>query len=250
MADDRLLLETRQAHQTRNTSEGVSGIAQGTPFSEQYVMPVDRNTVAQRGNYFTATTVPTTGATGVAGHAAPVAYIDTKGLVLFKNTNTSVSGIRCQLDYLRLRWTAVGAGGTLPRYFTATDGEGVNRYTSGGTEITLKTNANTASTTASSTTILHGALVTTAASAAQRVIQTGQIRPVIPVIYDEVIFTFGGPMATPMTSVLSGTLVATQVIPHPPVILGPNGCTFLLHLWRASQSGADSYEIDLGWIER
>lgn len=249
MADDRILLETRQVSPTRN-GEGILGIQQGTPFSEAYVKVVDAYHYATRGNYFTATTVPTDAATGVAGHAAPVAYIDTKPYLTFKNTNTSSSGIRAHLDYVRLRYTAIGAGGTLPRYWTATDGEGVSRYSSGGTEITLKPNANTASTAASTCTIFHGAVVSPAASAAQRVIQTGQIRPVIPVIYDEVIFAFGQGAMRGAPSILSGTLVATQVIPHPPVVLGPNGTTFLLHLWRASQSGADSYEVDLGWWER
>lgn len=247
--ENKILLDAREANAVKTADGGGYAYGRGTTFGEQAVAPLSPDFHALEGKYFSATTVPTTGATGVAGHAAPVAYIDTKPFLVFQNNNTLGSGVKIILKRLQLRWTAVGAGGTLPRYFTALDPV-TNRYTSGGTEITLKVNAHGGSSTSSNAKIYHGAVVAPAASASQRVLKTGQIRPVVPVIYDELNFRFGdndGAAGAP--SVLSGTLVASQTIHHDPVVLNPQD-TFLLHLWRASQSGADSYEIDLGWIER
>jgi len=248
MSDDRVLLETRRTLSAKS-SEGVSHIAEGNDYGEQFVVPMDPCALSLRGCYYTATTVPTTAATGVAGHPAPVAYIDTKPFLYVKNNQSVDSRIRMRLDYLSVRATAIGAGGTLPRFWMARDAAGTNRYTSGGTELALKVNANGDVAAASSASIFHGAVVAPAASSSQKVIKTGQIRPVIEVIYDEVIFTFGRIGQAPAPSVLSGTLVSTQTIACPPVIICPQE-TFLLHFWRASQSGANSYEVDMGWVER
>lgn len=246
--ENRILLNTREQSPIRTADGAGDALARGTMFGEQAVAPLNPDFHAVEGKYFSATTVPSTGATGVAGHPAPVAYIDTKPLVVFQNNNPVGSGIKITLKRLQLRWTAVGAGGTLPRFFTALDPT-TNRYTSGGTEITLKPNARGGSSGSSNAKIYHGAVVAPAASASQRILKTGQIRPVVPVIYDELTFVFGHEASPGMPAVLSGTLVAQQVIQHDPVVLDPQD-TFLLHLWRASQSGADSYELDLGWIER
>jgi len=246
--DNRVLLNVREQNPVRTTDGGGDATGRGTMFGEQAVAPLSPDFHAVEGKYFSATTVPTTAATGVAGHPAPVAFIDTKPLVVFQNNNPIGSGIKIILKRLQLRWTAVGAGGTLPRFFTALDPV-TNRYTSGGVEITAKPNARGGSAVASNAKIYHGVVVAPAASANQRILKAGQIRPVIPVIYDELTFRFGDDTSPGVPAVLSGTLVAQQVIQHDPVVLDPQD-SFLLHLWRASQSGADSYEVDIGWIER
>lgn len=246
--DNRILLGAREQSPVRTTDGAGEGLARGTMWGELATAPLSPDFHAVEGKYFTATTVPTTGATGVAGHPAPVAFIDTKPLVVFQNNNPVGSGIKITLKRLQLRWTAIGAGGTLPRFFTALDPT-TNRYTSGGTEITAKVNARGGSAVASNAKIYHGAVVAPAASANQRILKTGQIRPVIPVIYDELTLRFGDDTSPGVPAVLSGTLVAQQVVQHDPVVLDPQD-TFLLHLWRASQSGADSYEVDIGWVER
>lgn len=245
--ENRLLLGVREQSPIKSADAGGDALARGTRYGEQVVAPLSADFHAQEGKFFSATTVPTTGATGVAGHAAPVAYIDTKPLVVIQNNAPLGSNVTITLKRLMVRWTAVGAGGTLPRFWTALDPT-TNRYTSGGTEIALKVNGRGGSANTSNAKIYHGAVVAPAASANQRVLKTGQIRPVVPVIYDELTFLFGQD-APGVPAVLSGTLVAQSFVHHDPVVLDPQD-TFLLHFWRASQSGADSYEVDLGWIER
>lgn len=246
--ENKLLLETREGAGT-SYQDSVQGYGRGTRFGELVVSPLSDEFHALEGKLFTATTVLTTGATGVAGHAAPVLFEDVKPYLYVKNNNAAGSGIKMSLRHICLRYTAIGAGGTLPRWWTGVEPSGTNRYTSGGTQITALPNARGGSTNTSNAVIYQGAVVAPAASTNMRKIKGGQIRPVIPVIYDEINFNFGTRAGAGSPSVLSGTLVAAQTIEHPPVILDP-GDQFLLSLWRASQSGADSLEMDMSWIER
>lgn len=245
--ENKLLLETREITPTQFL-DSVQGYARGDRFGELVTQPVNADFNAMEGSYYTATTVLTTGATGTAGHPAPVLFEDIKPYLYVKNNNSVASKIKMTLKTLCLRYTAIGAGGTLPRWWSCVEPSGTNRYTSGGTLISALVNARGGSTNTSNAVIYQGAVVAPAASTNVRKIKGGQIRPVIPVIYDELNFNFGG-AANPSAQILSGTLVAQQTIAHPPVILDP-GDQFLLSLWRASQSGADSLELDMGWIER
>jgi len=246
--ENKLLLETREAAPT-TFQDSVQGYARGTRFGEQAVQPTDLDYHAMEGYHFSATTVLTTGATGVAGHPAPIIFEDIKPYLYVKNNNAQGSGIKMVLKRICLRWTVVGAGGTLQRFWTGLEPSGTNRYTSGGTQITALPNARGGKTNTSNAVIYQGAVVAPAASTNLRKLKGGQVRPVIPVIYDELNFRFGDDSSPGAPSVLSGTLVAQQTIAHDPVILDP-GDQFLLSLWRVSQSGADSLEADLGWIER
>jgi hypothetical protein len=244
--ENKLLLETREAAPTTFV-DSVQGYARGLKNGEQVAATLGIDVHSLEGRRFTATTVLTTGATGVAGHPAPVIFEDVKPYLYVKNNNTVASGIKMHLDRITLRYTAIGAGGTLPRWWSAIEPNGTNRYTSGGTQITALPNTRGGSSVTSNAVIYQGAVVAPAASTNVRKIKGGQIRPVIPVIYDEVNFAFG--VKVGQYGVLSGTLVATQTIPHPAVTLDP-GDQFLLSLWRASQSGADSLELDMDWVER
>lgn len=246
--ENKLLLETREDAGTVY-QESVQGYARGTRFGEQVVAVLSDEFHSLEGKCFTATTVLTTGATGTAGHPAPVAFEDVKPYLYVKNNNAAGSRIKMQLRHLCLRYTVIGAGGTLPRWWSGVEPSGTNRYTSGGTQITALPNSRGGSSNTSNAVIFQGAVVAAAATANMRRIKGGQIRPVIPVIYDELNFNFGTRAGAGAPSVLSGTLVAAQTIEHPSVILDP-GDQFLLSLWRASQSGADSLELDMSWIER
>jgi len=246
--DNKLLLETRETDPTSFVDSN-QGYARGTRFGEQVVAPVSPDFHAMEGALFSATTVLTTGATGVAGHAAPVLFEGVKPYLYVKNNAAVGSRVKMTLKRICLRYTAIGAGGTLPRWWTCVEPSGTNRYTSGGTQITALPNARGGSSELSNAVIFHGAVVAPVASANVRILKGGQIRPVIPVIYDEVNFRFGDDGSAGAPSILSGTLVAQQTIMHDSVILDP-GDQFLLSLWRVSQSGADSLEVDMSWIER
>lgn len=239
-------LDTRETNWVTTNDGGGAAIQRGDKFGASAVQPVNGYVSARAGRRYNAITVPTTGATGVAGHPAPVLFEGIKPAVYFNNNNTVASKRQMELKRIRLQYVAIGAGGTLPRYHMELDT--VSRYTSGGTQIT-PAGVNSDIADLSLAVIFHGAIVAPVAGANVRRIQSGQIRPVVPVIFDELQFVFGDEHPMQVPSVLSGTLAASQVIKCPPVIVGPQA-SFLLHLWRASQSGADSYEVQLEWEER
>lgn len=243
-----VLLQAREAIGTPTYPDGTYGYARGNRFGEQVVNTLQQDFHAMEGRLFSATTVLTTGATGTAGHAAPVLFEDVKPYLYFKNNNTVASGVKITLKAICLRYTVIGSGGTLPRWWTAVEPNGTNRYTSGGTQLSALVNARGGSSNTSNALIYQGAVVATAASTNVRKIKGGQIRPVIPVIYDELNFNFGQ-SANSSFGTLSGTNVAEQTIAHPSVVLDP-GDQFLLSLYRVSQSGADSLEADMVWEER
>ncbi len=245
--ENKLLLETHETNPALYLDGSGFGYGRGTKNGELVVQPVNGYVSARQGRRFGAITVPTTAAAGVAGHPAPVLFEGVKPFLYFNNNYAAATKKQCELARLRLQYTAIGAGGTLPRYHMELEPAGTNRYTSGGTQIT-PAGVNSDVSDLSSVVLFHGAVVAPVASANVRRIQTGQIRPVIPVIFDDVTFVFGDqPAVAP--SILSGTAVASQVIKVPPVIVGPQA-SFLLHLWRVSQSGADSLEVTMEWDER
>ena len=199
--------------------------------------------IAEVGQYFLATN-PTPG-TGVAGIAAADGNNDLENLVHINNESSAGTGKRIYLDYIRLQPTAAGANGTTTTWVAKIDS--ADRYASGGSEIT-PVNVNMDSTTASTAEGYFGAVVTSAASS-QRVLGHGTIRSVITVVGDSYLFDFGGDKKVPMSGLATaGTAALHAVIPVAPVVLGP-GDSFMLQLNAASQSGASSYEFQIGWWE-
>ncbi len=201
--------------------------------------------LADSGEYWSATN-PTPG-TGIAGIAATGAFADAESLLYIKNGASVGDGTRIYLDFLQLIVTAAGTNGTDHRYVSKID-TGADRYTSGGSSIT-PVNPNMDSSTTSSATIKFGALVTTAASTSARLVQNGLIRNVITVAGDVYTFDFGGTMTAAPAHAIAGTAIANIVIPHVPVVIGPQQY-FVMSLHSSSQTAATSYEFNLGYWER
>jgi len=228
------------------TTEGAIAPARGSRFGEAYGQLVGKGcyALADEGSYFVASN-PTPG-TGIAGIAATGAFSDAESLLVLKNTYTAAEGKRIYLDRLHLIVTAAGANGTDHRYVSKID-TGVERYTSGGSTIT-PVNVNHDASSTLSATCYFGALVTTSASSNVRLIQSGLIRSVIAVVGDKYTFDYGADHVQPTGMVLEGTAQCHAVIPHAPIVLPP-GCTYVLSLHAASQTGATSYEFNLGfWV--
>ena len=229
--------------------DNVSAPVRVSRYGEYIVQTLTGNKLhglADEGKYFVATN-PTPG-TGVDGHAAPSDItVDTKPHVFIRNDASASTDSRLYLDFIRLQVTAAGAGATTALWCAKMD-TGATRYSSGGTEIT-EVNANMASTASSSAKIYHGAVVAAAATTSQRILGSGLLRTVVPVVGDTYLFTFGQPAPSVSSMIVGSTAIANIVVPMPPVVLGPAD-QFLLHLAGASQSGAHSYEITLGFWER
>lgn len=214
-------------------------------YGEAYVKVVDRAVYADEGSYFIATN-PTLG-TGVVGHAAPTTQDETKPILLFRN-GAETGGKRAYLDFLKLRVTAAGTAGTLNYATMSLDN--INRYTSGGSDClgTIESvNMDSGVKTVASQLYL-GAITAPAAGPERRRIFHDAVRTVIPVVGDHIVFTFGAGERPP-AGVLDGTTQLERVLHVPPIILGPSD-SLLLILWRASQSAAASYELQMGWWER
>jgi hypothetical protein len=88
--------------------------------------------------------------------------------------------------------------------------------------------------------------VASAASTSARLLGGGVWKISIPVVGDTYTACFGN-LQFPMGSSIA--TIANNAYNHPPVVIGPQQC-FLFYLWLPSQSGATSYEIEMGWWER
>lgn len=190
--------------------------------------------------------------TGIASIASSGAIDDAESFMHLKNDYTSAEAKWINLDYIRLQTTAAGTNGTDVLFCCKLEPTpSATRYTSGGTSYagSAARNPNGASTTAPSATLKVGALVTTAATSSVRILTSVVARTVITVVGDQYLFTFGSAAPQLSSMIVAGTAIANIHIPCPPVILGPSD-EFLLHAGATSQSGATSFEFEIGfWVD-
>ena len=213
-------------------------------YGEPYVIPFGPRVSADEGAYFIARNA--TPGTGIAGHAACTTHDTEKAFIMLQN-NAETGGPRVYLDYLKLQVTAAGSSGTL-NYATHTVDR--NRtYLSGGGNLTIVNVSQDSARSSVLTVAKVGAVVPGEANTTNaRIVAHARARTVIPVIGDVLLFNFGGdPVNT--GAVMAGTTELERVIHCPPIVLGP-GHSYHLVLWRASQSGAASYEVEIGLWER
>jgi hypothetical protein len=224
--------------------------ARGGRYGEEYAQLVAGSRMwplADEGSYFLATN-PTPG-TGIAGHPAPTTIDDTKPFLLLRNGAAPAAGAkRVYLDYIKLQTTVAGAGATNTLFGAKLD-KGANRYSSGGSTLT-PVNPNMDSSAAPAMTVKCGAVVAAAASADVRLLTGGQLaRSVVTVVGDTYLWVFGQSEKALSSMIVAGTAIANIVFAMPPVVIGPEQM-FLLHQGAASQSGAHSFEVEVGWTER
>jgi hypothetical protein len=205
--------------------------------------------LADEGSYFVAAN-PTSG-TGVANQAAPtgapaIGATDTKPFLVYQNT-AGAGGVRTYFDYLRLRNTAPGTNGTAINFAVILDVANAGRVPTGYTAIT-PVNCNMDDGTAHAGTINAGA-GTVSTTSSGRLFPNVQLRPVIPVIGDIYILSFGASEYGVGSLISSGTTICQQTFGYPPLIVGP-GQFALFYLWLPAQSAASSYEFDLGFMQR
>ncbi len=218
--------------------------ARGSGYGEPYVIPFSPKVAADEGGYFIARTA--TPGTAQAGHAAPTTHDTAKPFVMLKN-GAEAGGMRVYLDYLKLLVTAAGTAGTV-NYATHTVDKNRTAGT-GGVALTV-VNVNPQSTRSTVLSLaLAGPIVPGESNSAEaRIVAHQRARTVIPVVGDVLLFKFGGDPAV-SGAVMAGTTELERIIHCPPIILGP-GDSYHLVLWRASQSAAASYEVEIGLWER
>lgn len=211
-------------------------------YSEAYVNPITGKEMfaGDEGSFFMAIT-PTPG-TGIIGHAAPTTFDETKPYLHVYNG----SSFRLYPQFLRLHDTVVSVGGARVQFTVVVDN--VNRYSSGGTALTIN-NVNMDSTnSASNVSAFVGAVTATAASASRRVLDHIVFRGTIDVVEDVYSITFGsGDGQMPGSSRAATVEDAGRVTA--PVVIGP-GHSLLIHQWAAAQSTGPTFQVALGFILR
>lgn len=191
-------------------------------------------------------------------HTTPGTAIATSILTSFSATNAAMvavwgSSAKCMIPhYLRLICTTAPASATSSHLSIAIDT--INRYSSGGTDITaMVKNARSDDTTASALTGLYFGGITAAAASAPRylartVIKT-QSAPDITV-GDEITINFlGKGDVSPGLISGAGTVSITKNVG--PVILAASATSLLFHLWNpGNASTAPQWEFEFAWFER
>lgn len=210
-------------------------------YAEAYVLPISGKEFfsADEGTYFMACT-PTPG-TGIIGTINIAAITDISPTMVIYNGDSTK---RLYPQFLNLYETVVSTTGARVQFTFYTDA--INRYTSGGTALTIcNTNSGTATTTAITARV--GAIVSPAASNKQ-LIDHVVFRGTIDVVEDCYEFVFGGMGGGNSTNARAAT-VQDFSRTMPPVCIMP-GHSLVMHQWAASQANAPTYEYRLGFILR
>jgi len=191
------------------------------------------------GSYFMALT-PTPG-TGIIGTINIAAITDISPTMVVYNGSTYKY---LYPQFLNLHETVVSTTGARVQFTFYVDN--VNRWTSGGTALTIN-NTNSGSTLSSGAVINVGAIVSPAASA-KKLIDHVVFRGTIDVVEDQYEFVFGSVGSGLGTGSRAAT-VSDFSKTLPPVAIAP-GHSMVMHQWAGSQANAPTYEYRLGFISR
>ncbi len=193
--------------------------------------------LASLGNYYAGST-PTPGTGVISGN--PTTLVATTPYLVIYNGNAG-GGPDVHLHFIRLMSTVVG-GGAAAKNFTHFVDQG-NRYTSGGTGLTLK-NTNPLSTNTTKAVATAGVLTASAANN-QNQISNEVFRVGADVAFDQYEFQFGGigSMGTPVATIQAFSRSM------PPIVLPPNS-SYILNIWSGTFTQGITFEIQLGFSEK
>jgi len=225
-------------------------------YGENYILSMVRkqHVLADEGSYFVANTGS---ATGQISSPATGFVATTPALVVFNSdTLTNPNYKRVYLDFLKLVTTVVGSAASgLVNLQAALYIDNINRYTSGGLQLTAAS-PNMDLSPQPVAKVYFGAITAPAASSAVRVldglsvVRTAVSGTVMDVIGEQKLFNFGAVEGNMNGSI---TIANANNIPvaMPPVILGPQ-MSALLYLWQnvGGTNVAATYAPNLGWWER
>jgi hypothetical protein len=204
---------------------------------------------AEGGSYFMART-PTLG-TGIIGGASVQTFDELKPCVCLVNNGP----YSVYLTQLRTHLTVVGANATptIDNWtFTLDFG---NRYTSGGTALTV-INTNGTTQMNSGAFVQVGALTCTAATPKRRVVghftakADDEADGGVEVVHDTMVVSFGDTASASSHSVRANTTTPCyNVYGLPPVVIAP-GQSWTAVRWAGSQTTGSTHEYILTWMEK
>jgi hypothetical protein len=218
------------------------------PYGELYTQPLVRkaHNLADEGTYYTANN----GQAGLAS-AYNTSFTATAPFLSVFNSNLQA---RVYLDYLALVAIAAGACTTTAGYIAAAVViDTVNRYSSGGTQLTPN-NANIAAGNNSGVVVFAGAVTASAATGSARtLVGVRNLRPnvsstVINVVGDMNLLNFGGVEGAGGSITIANANIMPQSLP--PIVIPP-GDTALIYLTYPAMTApsAATFAPELGfWV--
>jgi hypothetical protein len=169
----------------------------------------------------------------------------TPAMVLFNSNPTGGAWIYP----IRFKHVATAAGTSSTNWDVQWLIDTGNRWTSGGTLLTV-TNPNLNVPTTKSGAVIHFGAVTAPAANASRIIYADRVRTVIKVIGDETIFEFGNTATKSVGMPTDGTLQLSKTCSVPAIALPPQ-CSLLYYEYGASQGTAAQFDmLVLEYVER
>lgn len=201
---------------------------------DQYVIPLFSGSQAQalEGSRFTAMATPVVAGTGVVLGSFPTAYSDTLKIAVCISNGESAGGKDYVLDYLRARVIVADTNGTSITARAEVDSS--NRYSSGGTSLTVANCTPGAAAATSLATVKVGDVTCAAAGTYRTHLGHTLIKKrAAPnlTVDDTYIFTFGGVGGLTPTAV-AGQLITTlqeTVVPFGPAVV-PAGGSFMFQI--------------------
>ncbi len=210
-------------------------------YGEAYVLPISNKELisADEGSYFMALT-PTPG-TGIIGTVSIAAITDVSPTMVIYNGHATK---RCYPQFLNLHETVVSTSGARVQFTFYLDN--INRWTSGGTALTVGSTKSAAGDT--SGVVTHVGAVVSPAASAKVLVDHVVFRGTIDVVEDQYEFVFGG-LGSGLGTGPQATTVQHFSATCPPICILP-GHSLVMHQWVASQANAPTYEYRLGFISR
>ena len=203
---------------------------------------------ADEGSYFTATIGTATASTAVA--VTTQALGTSSPHIVVQNTNPS-GGYNVYLRTIKLRVTTATTGITSVNHVGVLNPNS-GAFTTVGTAFGANSNVNGASGTTSRIGIYGGVNVctTVASSPGARIVHSGPVTSIIPIVLDQWQFCFGNGTGGNTWNAVIGTTTAFVSVSCGPVIIPP-GWFYTFGLWGpAWAASAPSYLYDIAYIER
>lgn len=220
-----------------------------------FLHPSDSRTGFEKGkeSYFTYNN-PTVG-TGIALNADPTAISATEAALIVDNSANRLNGDNHHviIDYIKLTCTAAGTGATKARLALYIDN--INRYSSGGTELTGRSTSYDTSSSYTDRTpkgkVYFGDLTATAASSAKHVgtilLKSDTEAAPCFVVDDSFFISHFVEPSFQQDGATNPVVSAKFKVPY--TVLGPGASLIVAPLF-PSQSAASSFEIEVATIEK
>lgn len=233
-------------------SDGVAAPLRLDEAGELFVQNLfnDQKALANEGSYFVAQT-PTPGTGITLTSATGVTYSDTNAILGINNVDSVVQGAQARsiiLDYVKLIITAAGTAGTDSHAASRLD---IGARASGATTLTGKNASGEYAGNDEVADIHAGAITVAAASNQVRNLGRAEMRKAAApgyIVGDVIVFKFGS-LDQGAPQAITPTTAAIVVLPMPPVIIPP-GWSWVLNEWMVARTGAQSAEVEVGYIVR